>query len=93
MDSPDEPTDRQRARRAQLEGWIAWSRQVQHRLRLVMLVGAVLAIASSFIARWIGVSLLLVTAAVGLVGYWVTAAHIADWRQQLDRLAQFGRAR
>lgn len=69
--------------RARLEGWIAGSRRVQRRLAVAIAVMAVAGIALVIGWPMIGGLFLLFTAIVGVCGFWVTAAHIADWRLRL----------
>jgi hypothetical protein len=72
------------ARRRELEGYIAATRANQRKLGIgVAIAGAltlVLAIARVPFAL-LGV---FVVAIVAVCGFWVTSAHIADWRRKLD---------
>ncbi|MEZ4364769.1 MAG: hypothetical protein R2939_00610 [Kofleriaceae bacterium] len=85
--APDHP------RRRQLLGWIADSERRQRRLRVVTAAGGVLGLGALAIDRTVGLMVLGATATISIVTYWVTAAHIADWRQQLEHLARTGRVR
>jgi hypothetical protein len=74
-------TDRQ-----QLLGWIASSQRTQRRLAVVVV--ALVAVSAGLVAwrKPVGTFALLVTAAIGVIGYWVTYAHITDWRDRLAKL-------
>lgn len=74
---------------AQLNAWIVASQRTQKRVVIVAiaillvgvglkLVGAVPALISNVV---IAFALIL-----GVCGFWVTAAHISDWRMRLTRL-------
>lgn len=77
------------AERARLHGYIAASQRVQRRMVLVSigLAAVSLAILLAVDGRLGGI-LLLGSAIVGGSGFWVTAAHIADWRLKLRTLDQ-----
>ena len=74
--------------RDRLHGYIAASKRVQRRLTLVVIALAVASVVALVIDRRLGGFLLLGTAIVGGCGFWVTAAHIADWRLKLRTLDQ-----
>ena len=72
------------AERARLHGYIAGSQRVQRRLLAVVAALAAVSVVLVFaVSGRIGGLALLGTAIVGGCGYWVTAAHIADWRLRL----------
>jgi hypothetical protein len=76
------------AERDRLHGYIAASKRVQRKLTLVVIGLAVVSGAALVVSRPVGGILLLGTAIVGGCGFWVTAAHIADWRLKLRTLDQ-----
>ncbi len=79
------------AERARLTGYIDGSRRVQRRLAMVL---APLAVVGLGLAGWRplwGGLVLLGAAIVAICGFWVTAAHISDWKMQLARLARLDR--
>jgi hypothetical protein len=69
--------------RDRLHGYIANSRRVQRRLAIATVVLAAIGVAVLIADRMAGGLVLLLTAIVGVSGFWVTAAHIADWRLRL----------
>ncbi|MCB9564284.1 MAG: hypothetical protein H6708_28200 [Kofleriaceae bacterium] len=74
--------------RARLHGYIEASRRVQRRLRGLLIAGAAAAVAVWwFDHAWGWAAAVLVAIVIGC-GYWVTAAHIADWRGRLAHLDQ-----
>ncbi|MEZ4401085.1 MAG: hypothetical protein R3B06_13760 [Kofleriaceae bacterium] len=82
------------AERARLTGYIAASQRVQRRLAVGLVVAAAPAIvATLWVAPLPGRLALLGLVIVGVCGFWVTAAHIADWKMQLRRLDGKGRGR
>ncbi len=76
------------AERARLHGYIAASRRVQRRLAIAMVALVVVSAVVLGFHRAAGGIVLLTSAIVGVCGYWVTAAHIADWRLRLRTLDQ-----
>jgi hypothetical protein len=70
----------------QLEMWIARSQRVQ---RTVVVVAVVAGVASyglrltDVVPGFVGTVLMLGAAITAVSGFWVTAAHIADWRARL----------
>lgn len=78
------------ARRDELLGWISKTRQTQRKLMYV--IGAMI-LASSILLFWrlgVGLLALVLTAIVGITGFWITSSHILDWS---DRLAALKRHR
>ncbi len=73
-------------REAQLIEWIARTRATQRKLRFVIAALVVVAIALGAWRRELGVLGAIVTAIVGISGFWITSSHITDWRQRLDHL-------
>lgn len=72
------------ARRRELEGYILASRANQRKLAIgVAIAGAVMLVLAILRVPFALLGLFFV-AVVGVCGYWVTAAHIADWRRKLD---------
>jgi hypothetical protein len=83
------------ADRAQLEGWIAETQRNRQRMRKAIAPAAVVAIALVFVTRPIGLGAILLVALVGVLGEWITASHILDWRTRiadLDKPKPVGRA-
>jgi hypothetical protein len=83
------------ADRAQLEGWIAETQRNRQRMRKAITPAAVVAIALVFVSRPIGLGAILLVALVGVLGEWITASHILDWRTriaELDKPKPVGRA-
>lgn len=80
----------------ELRTWIATSLRTQKRV----VVAAVVLLSIGFVL-WLGQMLpTLVTSVImlfavilGICGFWVTAAHISDWRMQLDRLDRIARSK
>ena len=78
-------------RRAELQGWIADTRRRQQRMAYVF--GALVALAF-VLWLWqgrIGALALFFVALVGVISYWVTAAHNAAHRQKLTELERLER--
>jgi uncharacterized membrane protein HdeD (DUF308 family) len=72
--------------KAQLQAWIESSQRTQRRVVAIAIVGAVVAFvlrATSVLPSFVGVVLILGAVITGVCGFWVTAAHIADWRARL----------
>lgn len=78
---------------AQLDAWIADSTRRQQRAARLTLVLLVPALAACFVDRTVGVVATVLVGSIGFIAYWVTAAHISDWRQQQEHLRRTGRAR
>jgi hypothetical protein len=75
-----------RARRAQLEGYIVRSQRLQRRLIGVLPIGLAIAVAVRLLAPgWAWLAVLATVSFYG-VGRYITATHIADWRALLRDL-------
>jgi len=76
---------RSERRRADLEGWIGDSQRLQRRLWWVLPLGAAAVVVAALVAPGSAPMLVAVAAlALFAVGRYITAAHIADWRSQLE---------
>jgi hypothetical protein len=78
------PAERRERRRGELKAWIASSQRVQRRLWIAFPIGVAAAFACALFAP-LGVPF----AILGAVSFWgvgryITAAHIADWRLELE---------
>lgn len=73
-------------RRAELLGWIAETRRNQRRLAILLAGFAVIAIGIMLWRTSIGVLALVIAGMIGMIGFWITWSHIADWRARLDQL-------
>lgn len=73
-------------RREELERWIADTRRHQRTLKLVLAIGAAVAIALFFVSKAFGGIAIAILALVALSGFWITAGHIADWEDKLHKL-------
>jgi hypothetical protein len=73
-------------RRAEIEGWIAKTRQNQKKLGVGVACAAVVAIGLMLWRVAVGGVALGIVAIVALCGFWVTASHLADWQDKLDQL-------
>jgi hypothetical protein len=81
--------------RAQLEAWIVETQRNRQRMRKAIAPAAVVALALVFVSRPIGLGAILLVALVGVLGEWITASHIVDWRTRindLDKPKPVGRA-
>ncbi|MBP9168674.1 MAG: hypothetical protein KBG48_14860 [Kofleriaceae bacterium] len=79
------------AERARLTGYIVASRRVQRQLATVLApLGAVGLILAVWQPLWGGL-VLLAAVIVAICGFWVTAAHISDWKMQIARLERLDR--
>lgn len=76
------------AERDRLHGYIAASRRVQRRLAVAVIALGAIGLGALAVHRAAGGIVLLTTVIVGVCGFWVTAAHIADWRLRLRTLDQ-----
>ncbi len=85
--------DRDATERARLLGYIAGSKRTQRQLALGLAVALVAVVVALFLAPMVGKLALLGVAIVGVCGFWVTAAHISDWRMQIARLDSRARGR
>ena len=75
-------------RRAELNGWIAKSVQTRKKLKLALGIAAVMSLGLMVWNRAIGGVALGIVAIVALCGFWIIAAHIADWRSKLDEIGK-----
>ena len=73
-------------RRDELERWIAGSRATRKKLRAGLVVAGIISFALLFVSRAAGGIGLAITAFVSVAGLWITAGHIADWQERLDKL-------
>lgn len=73
-------------RRAELEGWIARTRDTQRKLAIGVACGIVVAIGLIVWKSQVGMAALGIVVLVAVCGFWVTASHIADWRDKLDQV-------
>jgi hypothetical protein len=71
------------ATRDELLGWIEDTQRNQRILAFVVSASAALSVALMIWREPIGAFGLVVTAFVALVGFWVTASHINEWRTRL----------
>jgi hypothetical protein len=85
--------DRDASERARLRGYIDDSRRTQRQLAVGLVVAAAAAAATLVIDATVGELALGGVIIVGVCGFWVTAAHISDWRMQIARLDQRARGR
>ena len=68
---------------AQLETWIRETQRNQRRLALGLGVGAGIAGIAWWFDGFVGKTLVFGIVVTAICGFWITAAHIADWRTQL----------
>ena len=68
---------------AQLEAWIAQTRRNQKRLAVGLCLGTLVAAIAWWLNAFVGKTLVFAVVATAICGFWITAAHIADWRAQL----------
>jgi hypothetical protein len=71
------------ARREELESWIAGSQRLQRKLALATGVGFAIAVGLAIWNATVGGAAMALVALVAIAGFWVTASHIADWRNRL----------
>lgn len=81
------------ATRVRLLGYIDASRRVQRRLGVGLAVAVAAALVVFAVEPFAGKLALALAVIVGVCGFWVTAAHISDWRMQLGRLDARGGGR
>ena len=84
---------RQAQQRDQLQAWITSSQRRQQRAGRITFALLVPALATLWFDRTVGIVAVLLVGSIGFIAYWVTAAHIADFRQQLEHLRTTGRPR
>lgn len=77
---------RRAERRVELERWIAGSRRLQKRLVVIAPIGAAASVVAAVLYPIATPFVALTAVAYYFVGRYITAAHIADWRQQLRDL-------
>ena len=75
------------ARRRELEGYILATRANQRKLAIGVLIAAALTLVLAIARVPFALVGLFAVAIVGICGFWVTSAHIADWRRKLDERA------
>ncbi len=85
--------DRDATERARLLGYIEGSKRTQRQLAIGLSVATVAVVAALFLAPVVGKLALLGVVIVAVCGFWVTAAHISDWRMQIARLDSRARGR
>lgn len=86
------PRDDQ-ATRVRLLGYIDGSRSVQRKLGVGIAAATAVALVVFALDAFLGKLALGLVLIVGVCGFWVTAAHISDWRMQLRRLDERGGGR
>ena len=75
------------AKRQQLEAWIANSKRVRRRLAMVVIALAITGLVVRHTASHaVGGVLLLLAAILTVTGFWITAAHLSDWRLAMAAL-------
>jgi hypothetical protein len=70
----------------QLEMWIARSQRVQRRVVVVAVAAGIVSYGlrrTGVVPEFVGTVLMLGAVITGVSGFWVTAAHVADWRARL----------
>ena len=78
---------RREEKRAELEAWLAGSRRVQRGLpRVVAPLGVVGVALAVWLAPFATPFVVLTAVSFLVIGRYITAAHIADWQQQLRDL-------
>ncbi len=85
--------DRDATERARLQGYIEGSKRTQRQLGVGLAVALAPAVVALVMWPMIGKLALLGLATVAICGFWVTAAHISDWRMQIARLDSRARGR
>lgn len=78
--------ERDATERERLLGYVAASRRVQRKLAVGTAVATVGAVVATVLWSSAGQLALLGVGIVAICGFWVTAAHISDWRMQIARL-------
>ena len=74
--------------REQLEAWIAQTKRNQKKLGLGLGLAAVVSFVLIFTVGTIGGFALTFTIFIAIAAFWITGAHISDWRY---RIAQLGK--
>lgn len=85
--------DRDATERARLLEYIAGSKRTQRLLAIGLAAATAGVVVTLLLAPMVGKLALLGVAIVGVCGFWVTAAHISDWRMQIARLDSRARGR
>lgn len=85
--------DRDHADRTRLLGYIEGSKRTQRTLGLGVAAAALLLGAALLLDRTAATLGLVGVGIVAVCGFWVTAAHISDWRMQIARLDSRDRGR
>jgi hypothetical protein len=80
------PAERRERRRAELKAWIAGSLKVQRRVWIALPIGALTAIVCAIVVPIAVPFAVLLGLSFWGVGRYITAAHIADWRLELESL-------
>lgn len=78
--------------REEYERWIAATTRTQRRVLSVLGALAAVSIGLMFWRKTIGQLSLLFVAMTAVIAYWVTAAHLAEWRLRLRELARRNQA-
>ena len=82
-----------RRKQAQLEGYIQASRDTQRQLWWLSLLGAAISIVAWVIDSRAGLTALVITVFVALIGFYITGMHISEWQQELYKLRKRARKR
>jgi xanthosine utilization system XapX-like protein len=72
--------------RAELEGYIAQTTRTQRRLGVGLAIGFVAAVIGTIVRVPFAPHAIGLVVIVGLCGFWVTGAHITDWRRRIADL-------
>ncbi len=75
----------------ELRTWIAASKRTQKRVVVVALGCLMVSVGlriGHMLPTLITTVAILFSVILGICGFWVTAAHISDWRMRLDRQAR-----
>ena len=78
--------------RADLEGYIAQTKRNQRRLGIVLAIAFVAALIGTIAHVPFAPHVIGLVAIVGVCGFWVTGAHIADWRRRIADLRDSSQA-
>lgn len=81
------------SRRADLERNIAASRKQQARARRLTFIAIAIAAVIAWFYPSVGMVAIVLVVSISFVTFWITAAHIADFDEQLERLERLGRVR
>ena len=72
--------------KAQLEAWIANTKRNQKKLGLALGAATLVSFVLIFTVGTIGGFALTFTIFIAIAAFWITAAHIADWRYRITQL-------